>query len=393
MSQGITAYNVETLFEPDVVEEIIQGAVKQSVAMQLFRKLPNMTSNTMKMRVLDALPVAYWVNESTNNGRKEITKQAWDKKFITAEELAVIVPIKENLLNDADIDIWGEVKPRIIEAFAKKFDEAVFTGKDKPVGFRADLLTSATNAGAFVTQGANETLYSVIDKAMAKVEESDYEPNALLGGLNLKSKFRNMLDTTGQPLNTTEIGSLARYFVSNGAWDKTKALMIVGDFSQAVYAIRQDITFKVLDQAVIQDPTTGDILYNLAQEDMVALRCVMRLGWEIPNPINAEQPDESIRFPFAAIKGANDAGITTYKATFTVTNGKNSSDPEYEVYEGIDVKTAGLKKKTDATGKAVFDLQNGDYGYAVSGDGFVTVKGQYTVSGGAKAVAVTLEEK
>ena len=393
MGTEITRTNVEAFFEPDVVEEIIQGTVKQSVAMQLFRKLPNMSSDTMKMRVLDALPLAYWVDEGTSNGRKKLTKMAWDKKFIVAEELAVIVPIKENVLNDADIDIWGEVKPRIAEAFAKKFDQAVFNGTDKPSGFRADLLTSVTNAGAVITQGASETLYSTIDKAMAKVEESDYEPNGLVGGLNLKSKFRNMLDTTGQPLNTTEIGSLTRYFVSNGAWDKTKALMIVGDFSQAVYAIRQDISYKILDQAIIQDPATGEILYNLAQDDMVALRCVMRLGWEVPNPINAEQPDESVRFPFSAIKGTGDAGITTNKATFTVTNGKASSAPEYEAYEGVDVKVAGLKKKTDATGKAVFDLQNGSYDYAVSGDGFITEKGKCTVNGAAAAIAVTLREK
>ena len=81
------------------------------------------------------------------------------------------------------------------------------------------------------------------------------------------------------------------------------------------------------------------------------------------------------------------------KIILAVTNGKLSSDPDYEAYEGVEVKTAGLKKKTDATGKAVFDLQNGDYGYAVSGDGFITEKGKYTVNSGAAAVAVTLREK
>ena len=46
---------------------------------------------------------------------------------------------------------------------------------------------------------------------------------------------------------------------------------------QLVYSIRQDITVKILDQGVIQDPETKDIVYNLAQQDMIALRVVMRL--------------------------------------------------------------------------------------------------------------------
>lgn len=387
----ISKTNVEALFDPQVIEEIIQGTVKKSVAMQLFRKLPNMTSNMMKMRVLDALPLAYWVDEGTNNGRKKQTNMAWDKKYIVAEELAVIVPIKQNVLDDADIDIWAEVRPRIEEAFAKKFDQAVFSGVDKPSGFRADLLTSIKNAGANLTQGQNETLYSVINRAMGKVEESDYEPNGLIGGLGLKSSFRNMLDTTGQPLNTTEIGSLNRYFVSNGAWDKTKALMVVGDFSQAVYAIRQDITYKVLDQAVIQDPSTGNILYNLAQEDMVALRCVMRIGWEIPNPINAEQPDDSVRFPFASVEGSSP--ITTQNVTFTVANGTDSTASGYAVYAGAKVKIAGLSKKTDSNGQAAFKLQAGTYEYSVEKDGYITAYGKATVASSAVSVAVVLVAK
>lgn len=386
----ITKTNVEAFFEPDVIEEIIQGTIKNSVAMQVMRKLPNMTTDMMKMRVLDALPVAYWVG-SDNNGRKKLTKMAWDKKFIVAEELAVIVPIKENTLNDTDINLWEEIKPRIFEAFGKAFDQAVFSGVNKPAGFRADLLTSIKQAGANISQGQNETLYSAIDRAMAKVEESDYEPNALLGGLNLKSKFRNMLDTTGQPLNQTEIGSLNRYFVANGSWDKDKALMIVGDFTQAVYAIRQDITYKILDQAVIQDPSTGDILYNLAQEDMVALRCVMRLGWEIPNPINAEQPDESIRFPFAAIEGATP--ITTQNVTFTVSNGKATTDSDYAVIANAKVKIGGLSKKTDNNGQAVFKLQTGSYDYVVEKEGYITAYGKATVNASAVAVTVVLQAK
>ena len=379
----ITKSNVEALFEADLVSEIIQGVTKQSAALSMFRKLPNMTSNKMKMRVLDALPIAYWVG-ATNNGRKQLTQMAWDNKYIVPEELAVIVPIKEDVLDDASIDIWAEVKPRIVEAFGKKIDQAIFVGVEKPAGFRADLLSSILNSGAYVTQGSG-TLYSAINDAMVKVEESGYNPTGIVGGVDVKGKFRMMTDTTGQPIKGTEIDSLPKAYIDNGAWDKAKASMIVGDFTQAVYAIRQDITYKVLDQAVIQDPSTGDILYNLAQEDMVALRVVMRMGWEIPNPINALQPDESVRFPFAAIQATS--ALTTNDVTFTVTN-----DGSTGYVEGAKVTFGGQVKKTNASGSAVFKAQNGDYTYTISASGYQTAHGSVTVDG-AETKAVTLVKK
>lgn len=296
---GIARTDVDALIETQVANEIFEGTIRQSKALSMFRRLPNATSDKTKLRVLDSLPVAYFVDETSNNGRKNITKLAWDKKYINIAELAVIVPIKENLLNDSSIDIWATVRPRVEEAFAKKIDNAVFFGVDKPTDWRAGLVPSTITAGAYV-QETNNGLYSDINDAMVKVEESGYNVNGILGGTGLRGKFRMMLDTTGQPLNTTEIGSIRREFMDNGVWDKTKATLIVGDFSQAVYAIRQDITYKVLTEAVIQDPSDGSILYNLAQDDMVALRVVLRLGWEIPNPVNAEN-ETSSRFPFAGL--------------------------------------------------------------------------------------------
>lgn len=296
---GIVRNDVDSLIETQVANEIFEGTVRQSKALSMFRRLPNMTSDKTKLRVLDSLPIAYFVDEETDNGRKNITKMAWDKKFINAAELAVIVPIKENLLNDTSIDIWAEVRPRIVEAFAKKIDNAMFFGVDKPSDWRDGLVQSVIAAGAEVDETGH--LYSDINDVMTKVEESGYDVNGLVGGVSLKGKFRMMTDTTGQPLQTTEIGSVARNFMDNGVWDKTKSTLIAGDFNQAVYSIRQDVTYKILDQAVIQDPADGSILYNLAQEDMVALRVVMRLGWEIPNPVNALNETEA-RFPFASLK-------------------------------------------------------------------------------------------
>lgn len=290
--------DIDALVETQVANEIFQGVVTNSKALSLFKRLPNMTSDKTKLRILDSLPIAYFVDETTDNGRKNITKMAWDKKYINAAEIAVIVPIKENDLADADVDLWAQIRPRLVEAFGRKIDDAIINGVGKPTDWRAGLIPSIISAGANVTETGK--LYSDINDVMTKVEESGYNVTGLFGGVGLKGKFRMMTDTTGQPLNTTEIGSLRREFVDNGTWDKSLATLVAGDFNQAVYAIRNDITYKVLTEAVIQDPTDGSIMYNLAQDDMVALRVTMRLGWEIPNPVNALNETEA-RFPFAAL--------------------------------------------------------------------------------------------
>lgn len=296
---GITKTDVGALIDEQVVSEIFKDAEKESKALSLFRRLPNMTSDKTKLRVSDALPIAYFVDESTNNGRKNITKAAWKNVFITAEELAVIVPIKENLLNDASVDLWAEIRPQLVSAIAKTVDAAIFRGEGAPTSWGAGIIPTIITKGKSVVE-TNAGLYSNINDVMTEVEESGYNVTALLGGVGLKGKFRMMTDTTGQPLNTTEIGSLRREYLDNGAWDKDVATLIAGDFSQAVYAIRQDVTYKVLDQAVIQDPSDGSIMYNLAQEDMVALRVTFRMGYAIPNPVTALD-GTSARYPFAAL--------------------------------------------------------------------------------------------
>lgn len=309
-AQIIDRTGAASLIPEENAREIIQGVVTQSAVLQRGRKLPNMSSKTYKMPVLDMLPIAYFVNGDT--GVKKTTKQAWDKKFITAEEIAVIVPIPEAVLDDSDYDIWGEVKPRVIEAFGKVIDGAVLFDLDKPSTWRDGVVTTATKAGSVVTLATGDDLYDKImaeEGIIAKIEESGYFVNGHMADISMRAKLRGLKDTTGNPIFKSDMQNGTTYsldgspmnFPNNGAFDKSKALMISGDFSQLVYAIRQDITFKLFTEGVVQN-TDGSIAYNLMQNDMVALRAVMRLGWEIPNPINSMKTDKTKRCPFAILK-------------------------------------------------------------------------------------------
>ena len=299
----------ESLINEELSQEIIQGVAQNSAVMQLGTRAPNMSTKQRKVPVLSQLPTAYFVDGDT--GQKQTTQQAWDKKYFVAEELAVIVPIPEAVLDDSDYDIWGEVRPRIQEAMGLTFDKAVLYGTNAPAEWPTDLLAGATAAGNTVALGTGQDLYDDLlgeDGTISLIEEDGFMANGHVGAMNMRGKLRGLRDGDGQPLFKSTMQENTRYqldgeqiiFPRNGAIDPTQSLLFSGDFSQLVYSMRQDITFKLLDQAVIQD-SNGDILYNLAQQDMVALRAVMRLAWQIPNPINRLNEDEASRYPFAVL--------------------------------------------------------------------------------------------
>lgn len=308
----ITRTDADALIPVETASEIIRAVTQQSAALSLMRKLPNMTSKQTKLPILSALATAGFVNGDI--GLKPVSQAAWSNKFITAEEIAVIIPIPEAVLDDAEYDIFGEIKPQIIEEFGRVIDGAVFFSVDKPASWPTGIVDGAIAAGKTVALGTGTDIAADVNTLMGLVEASGYDVNGFAAAIGVKSQLRGLRDNTGAPIFQPSLtagtpGTLygqAINYPKNGAWDASKALILGGDFGQAVYSIRQDITYKVLDQAVISDGE-GKIVYNLAQQDMVALRCVMRLGWQLPNPINRMDTTDN-RYPFAVLTPAGEEG-------------------------------------------------------------------------------------
>ena len=393
------------LIPEPVTREIMQGAIAESAVLRMGRRLANMSSKTQTINVLDALPSAYFVNgEATDSGAgeafKQTTKMAWDKKKLYAEEIAVIVPIPEAALDDADYDIWGEVKPRLTEAFGKVIDAAILFGTNKPSTWRTGVVPSAIAAGNGVPVGT-----SVFDDIMgengliSKVEMDGFNPNGVMAAIQMRGKLRGLKDTTGQPIFKSDMQGATRYgldgmdmyFPMNGAFDPNQAQMIVGDWSQLVYAIRQDMTFKIFTEGVIQDPSTKAITYNLMQNDMVALRAVMRLGWEIANPVNAYNADKANPFPFSVYgKAGTVATVTVTPSAVSVKKGQKQTFAAVVSGDGIvsgDVEwsqTGGTKSSISDDG--VLTVGSGETGSSIT----VTAKSKQDSSKtGTATVTVT----
>ena len=385
--------DAEAIIREQVVSNIFQDAPKHSVFLSIAKKLPNMTSNQTRMRVLDFLPTAYWVNGDT--GMKQTTRQAWDNVFINAGELAVIVPISDAVLSDAEFDIFGEVTPRVMEAIGQKVDAAVIFGDNRPSEWGLDIISRARQAGNNVSPATGKDYYDLIlgeNGVFAKVENDGYGVTGALAPMNFKSKLRGLRDTTGQPIFKSNMQDVARYsldgapitFPENGAFYANIAQLVVGDFSQAVYAIRQDITVKILDQGVIQDPDTKEIIYNLAQQDMTALRIVFRMGWALPNPATRLNEDRT-GCAFAYLEPGTP--IPTQKVTFTVTDGAAESP---KPRKGARINVEGAILTTDDNGKAEFNLRPGTYTAKISLKGCVSVTETVIVEKAAVNKTITL---
>ena len=393
MPNVIDRSRAEALIREQVVSTIFQDAPKQSVVMQLGRKLPNMTSKQTRIRVLDFLPTAYWVDGDT--GMKQTTRQAWDNVYLTAGELAVIVPIPEAVFDDAEMDIMGEITPRVNEAIGQKVDAAIIFGDNRPKEWQADIITLARQAGNNVAPASGKDYYDLtLGEAgvFAKVEDDGYGVTGAIAPMTFKSKLRGLRDTNKQPIFLHSMQDSTRYtldgvpiqFPENGSFMDNIAQLVVGNFSQAVYSIRQDITVKILDQGVIQDPVTKEIVYNLAQQDMIALRVVFRMGWALPNPATRLNEDRT-GCAFAYLEPGTP--VTTQTVTFTVTDG-NSESPEK--YDGVRINVDGAILTTDSNGQAVFNLRAGTYTAKITKKGFVPVTETITVAASAVTKAVTL---
>lgn len=315
------ATDAGALIPEDVSKEIIEGVVNESGALALF-KHRRMTRAQQRMPVLSLLPTAYWVTGDT--GLKQTTEVNWANKYLDAAELACIVPIPENVMADVDYDIWEEAKPWIEEAIAVALDDAVFFGINKPAEWvnTTSLVPAAVAAGNTVQVGSQtpNDVASEVNAIMAAVEADGFVPNGFWAKMTFKSRLRNARDLnngllymqdgpghTGMENNRITGQLYSEKIVFNNAgltWTNAAGgaaiQAIAGDWNQGLIGIRDDISFKKLDQAVLQD-AAGNIIYNLAQQDMVALRVTARFAFQVPNPVSRANTNSSTRYPFSVL--------------------------------------------------------------------------------------------
>jgi HK97 family phage major capsid protein len=300
----VSRSDAAALIPEEVSREVLSKATQASAALSLFRRIP-VSRAQHRIPILSALPTAYWVDGDT--GLKQTTEVNWANKYLNIEELAVIVPIPQNVLDDTAFNVWDEATPLLSESIGRAFDSAVFFGTNAPASFPDDILSAATSANNINTEdddAAHGGFVGDLDDTVALLEADGYDPTGFVASRNTKAKFRAARSTLGEQLDRYRLnGSLTEWdgmpviYPMRGLFGATTRLFAL-ESDQFILGLRKDITMDMSSEAVIQD-NTGQIIYNMFQQDMVAMRITFRAGWQVANVINYDQPTEAERYPAA----------------------------------------------------------------------------------------------
>ncbi len=270
---------LEGFVPQDIAKEIIKETVENSTIMKLA-KTESMTSDNKTFPVLAEGAGAYWVGEGE---RIQTSSSTWIFPELEAKKLAVIIPVTKEKLNDSTIDVFGELKEQIAEAFYTAIDGAAYFGTNSP--FATNLFDSATNAGNIVTAGTNDTYDLDVSDAMATVEDAGHDVKAFAAKNGIKNTLSKLRAANGNALiaygtSGSEFYKLPIEFNRNG-WDATKADIIGGDFAKyAIFGIRDGIQYETLTEATLQGTVDEDgNPLSLAEQDMIAIKATMRVGF------------------------------------------------------------------------------------------------------------------
>ncbi len=293
---------------PEVVaREVIQDVVTSSVALSLAN-VSRMSARQERLTLMESFPEAYWMTGTTDysvtggtnasgsqrakdSQPKRTTTMTWNSRSLSAEELAVLVAIPDNYVDDTGAPLFSEVRPRISEAMAKKIDAAVLYGSDSPFS-EPGIIENIMNYGNLVLLGTTDDLAADVAYLGQQASEEGVDFSSFLTGPGFKWRLPGLRSADGFPIysppaagNPGTLYGLPINEVRNGEWDNELALLVAGEWDKVRIGIRQDVTFSLSDSATIFDPATGRVTYSAFQQDGKVLRAVMRLAYVVVNPV------------------------------------------------------------------------------------------------------------
>lgn len=244
-------------------------------------------------RVIPTLGTSVTVKWTGEGEKKQGTAPRFDVITQTLKKLAAIVPMTEEILEDSAIDIVALLGQLFAEAVSKEEDIQFFAGTGSPW---TGILNNA-NVNKVVQSSGDATQLTADDL----LDMIDATPTGALNGSkfymhrSVLSVIRKLKTNTGEYIYQNPGQGLPatiwNYPVeTSDAFPELSSIqtgdqyVLFGNLKQgAIFGDKQQLRVKMLDQATVTDED-GSTVINLAEQDMVALRIVERVGYVVALP-------------------------------------------------------------------------------------------------------------
>ena len=168
--------------------EVFRILPDMAVMRRIARTIP-MASDTLLLTTLTARPYAYWTSEYAS---KSTTSAEFGRVTLNPNDLVCLLPVSEQLLADANIQLVTFIIELFAEAIAAEEDDKFFTGSGtgQPKGINQETLTSRDALG---TLDFDDIIW-LIDAVPQRVSQSPGA--AFVGHRYVKRILRGVKDTT-----------------------------------------------------------------------------------------------------------------------------------------------------------------------------------------------------
>lgn len=169
--------------------EVFRVLPDMAVMRRVARILP-MSTDTLLLNSLTARPTAYWTAEYAS---KSTTSAEFGQVSLTPNDLVCLLPVSEQLLADANINLVQFIIELFAEAIAVAEDKAFFTGSGsgQPKGISAETLTTTAAGGALTF----DHVLAALDRVPQRITQSPKA--AFIGNRTVKTHLRQLKDTSG----------------------------------------------------------------------------------------------------------------------------------------------------------------------------------------------------
>jgi len=273
------------IFVPDEIALELNMLIRDASCVESMAKhVPMKRSRMVRRKQADGVH-GYWVDKMEVKTKDAPSFETYE---LVAEKMAVIVPLEDQLVEDADTDLAAVIREDVVGAFAEDLDRT-YLGYEPTSPF-ADSLSGNVPATHTIPFGTNVDLAADFSEAMSEIEKDGFTVTGAITHPGVKHILRNLRDANNQPIFHEDLSSgvpryslwgipicFTRQVIPTGSPEGVE--MILAYFPYVIIGDRVGLQISRSTEATLTQGTETPI--NLWEQDMHAYRFVTRKAFVV----------------------------------------------------------------------------------------------------------------